>query len=52
MFYSKNYAFYNFSCDLLMKNETGSRGEINELMEMPLETWIIQSTHIEPVSGY
>ena len=48
MFYSQNYVFYNFSCDLLMKNETGR----SELMEMPIETWIIQSTHIEPLSGY
>ena len=40
------------SCDLLIKNEIGRKGEIKELTEMPLETWIIQRTHLEPILGY
>ena len=45
--------YFTFSsCDLLIKNEIGRKGEIKELTEMPLETWIIQRTHLEPILGY
>ena len=45
--------YFTFSsCDLLIKNEIGRKGEIKELTEMPLETWVTQSTDIESISGY